>query len=93
MVLGFVSVTGDKCRLAELPQNVKRIIKSCKSKEEYNMQQADGQVLIRAEMDTSSVTAGIAEMRAALEQLRTYAARQFASIRAGVQSEGNALGG
>ena len=57
------------------------------------MQQADGQVLIRAEMDTSSVTAGIAEMRAALEQLRTYAARQFTSIRAGVQSEGNALGG
>lgn len=57
------------------------------------MQQADGQVLIRAEMDTASVTAGIAEMQAALEQLRVHAQKQLASIRAGVQSEGNTLGG
>ncbi len=56
-------------------------------------QQADGQVLIRAEMDTASVTAGIAQMQAALDALRAHAARQFASIRAQVQSEGNTLGG
>jgi len=55
-------------------------------------QQADGQVLIRAEMDTASVTAGIADMQAALDALRAHAARQFASIRAQVQSEGNTLG-
>lgn len=57
------------------------------------MQQADGQVRIRAEMDISSVTAGIAEMQAALDALKVHAARQFASIRSQVQTEGNTLGG
>ncbi len=57
------------------------------------MQQADGQILIRAEMDTSSVTAGIHGIQSALDALRVYAARQFASIRSQVQTEGDALGG
>lgn len=57
------------------------------------MQQTDGQVRIRAEMDITSVTAGIAEMQAALDALKVHAAKQFASIRSQVQSEGNTLGG
>lgn len=54
-------------------------------------QQADGQVLIRAELDTASVTAGIAQLQSALDALRTHAARQSASIRSGVQAEGSTL--
>ncbi len=57
------------------------------------MQQADGVVLIRAEFDTAQITAGIAEIRAALDALKTYASRQLASIRSQTQSEGNAFVG
>ena len=55
------------------------------------MQQTDGQVLIRAELDTSSVTQGIAEMKTALESLKTYASKQFAAIRIQAQTEGNTI--
>ncbi len=54
-------------------------------------QQADGQVLIRAELDTASVTAGIAQLQSALDELRTHAARQSASSRSGGQAEGSTL--
>ena len=53
------------------------------------MQNADGQVLIRAELDTASVTDGIAKMKTALEELKTYAGRQFSLIRSQAQKEGN----
>ena len=54
------------------------------------MQNADGQVLLRAELDTASVTDGIAKMKTALEELKTYAGRQFSLIRSQAQKEGNA---
>lgn len=54
-------------------------------------QNADGQVLIRAELDTSAVNAGITEMKTALEAMKTYAARQLAAIRVQAQTEGNTL--
>ena len=55
------------------------------------MQNADGQVLIRAEMDTAAVGSAISEMKKALEDLKSYAARQFQLIRSQAESEGNTM--
>lgn len=55
------------------------------------MQNADGQVLIRAELDTAAVLRGIAEMKAALNEMKSYAARQFSLIRSQTQTESNAI--
>ena len=55
------------------------------------IQNADGQVLIRAELDTSAVNAGITEMKTALEEMKKYASRQLAAIRTQAQTEGNTL--
>jgi len=44
-------------------------------------------------MDTAAVTRGIAEMKTALNDLKTYAARQFTLIRTQAQKEGNAMTG
>lgn len=55
------------------------------------MQNADGQVLIRAEIDTAAVSRGISEMKTALIDLKNHAARQFALIRSQAETEGNTM--
>ena len=57
------------------------------------MQTPDGSVLIRAELDTLDVTRGIAEMKAALSELRTYAQKQLSAVRTQTLREGEALTG
>ncbi len=57
------------------------------------MQTPDGSVLIRAELDTLDVTRGIAEMKSALSELRTYAQKQLSAIRTQTLREGEALTG
>ena len=57
------------------------------------MQTPDGSVLIRAELDTLDVTRGIAEMKAALNELRTYAQKQLSAVRTQTLREGEALTG
>ena len=57
------------------------------------MQTPDGSVLIRAELDTLDVTRGIAEMKAALSELRTYAQKQLSAVRTQALREGEALTG
>lgn len=55
------------------------------------MQNADGQVLIRAELDASEVFSGIEAMKTAMSKLEAFAAARAASIRRQTQSEGAAL--
>lgn len=55
------------------------------------MQNADGQVLIRAEIDTAAVSRGISEMKTALIDLKNHAARQFALIRSQAETEGGTM--
>lgn len=57
------------------------------------MQTPDGQVLIRAAIDTDAVTRGINEMKLALQELRTYAQRQLSAVRRHTEQEGNAMTG
>ncbi len=57
------------------------------------MQTPDGSVLIRAELDTLDVTRGIAEMKTALSELRTYAQKQLSAVRTQTLREGEALTG
>ena len=57
------------------------------------MQNADGTVLIRAELDHAAVTDGIVQMRAVLEDMRRWAAQQCRAMRDSAVSEGEAAAG
>lgn len=55
------------------------------------MQTPDGSVLIRAALDTQDVVRGIAEMKTALAELRTYAQKHLSAVRTQTVREGDAL--